>query len=143
MTQLKFDVVRKVNSIKRCLRQLEKNYDASLASYRNDFDWQMIVERLLHIIIGSAIDINVHLVVSREQPLPETYGDSFATVGKIGAISTELARELVPSSDLMNRLVQGCDNVDLEVIQDAIGFTLTLYPKYLAQIEQYIQCLDE
>lgn len=144
MTQLEFDiVVRKVNNIKKYLNQLQKNASVSLDDYKKDFDRQLIVERLLHLLIESAIDINMHLVVSNDQSPPETYRDSFLAMAKIGAISSELAIEIAPSAGLRNRLVHDYDDLNLEIIYSAIDFALTLYPKYLQQIEQYIQHLNE
>ena len=142
MTQFELDVVvRKVSNIKKYLKQLEKNANVDLDDYKEDFERQLIVERLMHLLIESAIDINMHLVVSDGQPPPETYRDSFLAMAKIGVISSELATEIAPSAGLRNRLVHDYDDVNLEIIYGAIDFALTLYPKYLQQVEQYTQRL--
>ncbi len=144
MTQFELDVVvRKVSNLKKYLKQLRKSASVSLDDYKGDFERQLIVERLMHLLIESAIDINMHLVVSAGQPPPETYRDSFLAIAQIGAISSELATEIAPSAGLRNRLVHDYDDINLEIIYGAIDFTLALYPNYLQQVEQYIQRLGE
>ena len=144
MTQFEIGVVvRKLNNIKKYLEQLRKSADIDLADYKENFEQQMIVERLLHLLIESAIDINMHLVVSDGQPPPETYYDSFLILAKIGAISTKLAEQLAPSAGLRNRLVHDYDDMNLDTVYGAIDFALRLYPQYLQQVERYAQQLNE
>ena len=143
MTQFELDiVVRKVSNIKKYLKQLRKNADLSLDEYKADFNRQLIVERLMHLLIESAIDVNMHLVVSDGQPPPETYRSSFLEMAKIGAISSDLAVKIAPSAGLRNRLVHNYDDINLEIIYGAIDFALTLYPQYLEQIERYTHKLN-
>ena len=143
MTRFEADiVVRKLNNIKKYLKQLQKYADVDLAEYQKSFDQQMVVERLLHLLIESAIDINMHLVVSDGQPPPETYYDSFLELAEIGAIPANLAEQLAPSAGLRNRLVHDYDDLNSAIIHGAIDFALTLYSQYLEQIESHIQRLQ-
>lgn len=143
MTQVELNVVvRKVNNIKKYLEQLQKSSQVSLADYKNDFERQMIIERLLHLLIESAIDINMHLVVSAGQPPPESYRESFFASSRIGAISAQLAEKIAPSAGLRNRLVHDYDDTSLEIVYDAIKFALKQYPQYLEQIESYVRSLE-
>ena len=125
------------------IKQLQKSADIDVADYKESFDQQLIVERLLHLLIESATDINMHLAVMDGQPPPETYYDSFLALARMGAISMDLAEQLAPSAGLRNRLVHDYDDIDSAIVHGAIDFALTLYPQYLQQVESYIQRLDE
>jgi uncharacterized protein YutE (UPF0331/DUF86 family) len=107
--------------------------------YEKDFDRQLITERLLNLIIESAMNINSHLVVSSDQPPPESYFDSFIAAGKVGIISVELAQQLAPSAGLRNRLVHAYGDVDTAIVYRSITVALQLFPQYIKQIENYLQ----
>lgn len=92
MTQYDLEIVlRKIKDLKQYLDQLETVSQISQADYEKRFIEKLAIERLLHLLIETAIDINTHLIVSSGQAPPETYYDSFLDVGKIGAISDDLA----------------------------------------------------
>ena len=140
MTQIDFEIVlRKLKNIKKYLDRLQIKGQMTQADYEADFEQQLIVERLLHLLVEAAVDINTHIAVSSGQTPPETYRDSFLTTGKMGVISMSLAKELAPSAGLRNRLVHDYDDIDLEVVHQSIAFALRLFPQYLQQVTSYLQ----
>ncbi len=140
MSQLDFEIVlRKLKNIKKYIDQLQTKSQLSQADYDADFEQQLIVERLLYLLIESAIDVNTHIIVSSSQSLPETYQTSFLTLGEMSVISAELAMEITPSAGLRDHLVHGYDDLDSEIVRQAIAIALNLFPQYLQQVQSYLK----
>lgn len=143
MTQFELAVVlRKLSNIKKYLDQLQIIAQSAQADNGGDFIQQLAIERLLHLLVESAIDINMHLAVRSDQLPPDTYRDSFITAGRIGAISVDLAQQLAPSAGLRNRLVHDYDEVDPEIVRRSVAFALELFPQYLQQVQDYLRQLN-
>ncbi len=143
MTQLDLEVVlRKLSTIQKYLNVLRTKEMLTQTDYDGDLEQQIIVERSLHLLIESAVDINTHIVVSDRRVPPETYRDSFIDVAKVGAISQELARELAPAAGLRNRLVHDYEDIDATIVRDSVALALRLLPQYLEQIKAYLQKLS-
>lgn len=143
MTQLDLEVVlRKLSTIQKYLDVLRTKETLTQADYDSNLEQQIIVERSLHLLIESAVDINTHIVVSQRKVPPETYRDSFIDVAKVGALSQELARELAPAAGPGNRLVHDYDDIDTTVVRGSVALALRLLPQYLEQIKAYLQTLS-
>jgi len=140
MTQLDLEVIlRKLKTIQKYLNVLKTKESLTQADYDSDLEQQIIVERSLHLLIESAVDINTHIVVTERKSPPETYRDSFIDLAKVGVISKELARELSPAAGLRNRLVHDYDDIDATIVRQSIMLALRLLPKYIEQIREYLQ----
>ncbi|WP_396426447.1 type VII toxin-antitoxin system HepT family RNase toxin [Leptolyngbya sp. FACHB-261] len=100
---------------------------------------QLIVERLLQLIVQTAIDINLQLLLSLAQPIPEDYFDSFIKVSRNSSLSQGLAQRLAPSTGLRNRLVNQYEEIDSRIVWRSILLTLELYPQYIQQVQVYLE----
>lgn len=140
MTQLDIEVIlRKLRTIQKYLTVLGTKRDLTQADYDSDLEQQIIVERCLHLLIESAVDINTHIVVSNKRIPPETYRDSFIDLAKAGVISSGLARELAPAAGLRNRLVHDYEDIDATIVRQSIALALRLLPLYVEQIKEYLK----
>ncbi len=140
MTQIDLEiVVRKLSNIKKYLDQLQTKEHLSEADSVESFEQQLVVERLLHLLIGSAADINAHIAAINETPPPNTYRESFILLGKMGVISADLAYKIVPAAGLRNRSVHDYDDTDTLIVYRPIALALDLFPQYLAQVQAYLQ----
>jgi len=128
-------VVNKLELISRYLISLKRFEQISLNEYLNDFDKQLIVERLLQLMIQAAIDINDHIlsrmniVISRRSNF-----EAFIELSKCGVLTAELAGRLAQSAGLRNRLVHEYDDIDSSQVFRAINFALQQYPIYVQQV---------
>lgn len=132
-------VHRKLQAIIRYLSTLQPKAQLNLQTYLDEFEQQLIIERLLHLTIESAADINSYLIVCANQPPPENYFDSFIQAGQQGFISQSLATELAPSAGLRNRLVHEYDKINPVIVYQSIQIALKLYPQYVQQIQAYLR----
>jgi uncharacterized protein YutE (UPF0331/DUF86 family) len=129
---------RKLQKVVKYLVALNSFASLDQQSYLNDFNQQLIVERLLHLIVEAAADLNSYLLVRSGQTPPETYFNSFTEAGRQGIIAQDLAQQLAPSAGLRNRLVHEYDEIDPIIVFQAIPFALELYPRYVVQIQRYL-----
>jgi uncharacterized protein YutE (UPF0331/DUF86 family) len=140
MSPLDRDIVRrKLGVIIENLKALEQICSMSEAEYLSDIYRRKATERLLQELIEAAIDINVHIITRTGQQIPDDYFESFIRLGESGIISSDLARALAPSSGLRNRLVHEYDALDHSIILRSVKMARNLYPKYIKEVEEYLQ----
>jgi uncharacterized protein YutE (UPF0331/DUF86 family) len=93
------------------------------------------LERVLQETIEAALDVNAHMIAERGHDVPDDYFGALLRLGQLGILPEELARALVPSAGLRNRLVHEYDSIDDAKVLAAVGTTLDLYPRYIQAIE--------
>lgn len=136
-------VSTRLELITRYLDNLKKFNKVSLEEYLNNFESQLIVERLLQLMTQAAIDINEHILSKLSPGNSKTNFEAFIELGEYGVISQELGKQLAPSAGLRNRLVHEYDDIDSNQVFKAIGFALQQYPLYVKQVNDYLISLDE
>lgn len=118
------------------LNRLRGFESVTLSEYLDNFDYQLMVERLIELLVESSSDINSYLLLQLHNVTPATYYDSFIEAGKNGLTTRELAGELAKSSGMRNRLVHQYEAIDNEPI------ALSQFPLYLKQITDYLDSLE-
>ena len=102
------------------LNRLRGFESVTLSEYLDNFDYQLMVERLIELLVESSSDINSYLLLQLHNVTPATYYDSFIEAGKNGLTTRELAGELAKSSGMGNRLVHQYEAIDNELVFKAI-----------------------
>ena len=136
-------VLARLRLINKYIKTLEEFSTLSLDTYLEDFRQQLVVERLLQLITQAAIDINDHLLSHLNPGNSNTNFEAFIELSKYNVISSELAKQIAPSSGLRNRLVHEYDDLDPGQVFRAISFALQEYPIYVEQINSYLISLGE
>jgi len=135
-------IATRLELIRKYLNRLQQFESVSLDEYRQDFDKQLIAERLLQLILEAATDINNYLLVRSQQGTSENYFDSFIAAGIQGIITPELAAQIAPSAGLGNRLVHQYEDIDSRQVFVAIELALQQYSLYVRQITIYLESLE-
>ena len=135
-------VTLRIKLIIKYLNRLQKFQSVTLEEYLNNFDYQLIAERLIELLVEAASDINSYLLLQLHQVTPATYYESFIEAGKQGIIRQELAEELAKSAGMRNRLVHQYEEIDNSLVFSAIAKALTQYPLYVRQITDYLNSLE-
>ncbi len=128
-------VCRKLGHIMTSLDLLRSIRTMPFDEYRTGVWERKGVERVLQEATEAALDVNAHLIAERGHDIPDDYFDGFVKLGQLGILPEELARALVPSAGLRNRLVHEYDSIDDAKVLAAVGATLDLYPRYIQAIE--------
>ena len=143
MTKIDHEIINtKIRLIIKYLNRLKGFGAVGLENYLDDFDLQLISERLLQLIVEVGTDINTYLLVQLHQDTPTTYFDSFIKAGQRGMITRELAAQLAQSAGMRNRLVHQYEDIDKKIVFAAIPKALQQYPLYIQQITAYLDSLE-
>jgi len=135
-------VTIRMTLIVKYLNHLHKFKSISLEEYLNSFDYQLITERLIQLLVEAASDINSYLLVQLHQVTPSAYFDSFIEAGREGIITQELAVALAASAGMRNRLVHQYEEIDHQIVFTAIPKALQQYSLYVQQVTAYLDLLE-
>lgn len=117
-----------------------QNY--TLERYLAEDDTQIIIERLLELVIQSALDINRALLKQLTGKRVEKNSDTFIEAGKAGFIPEALAKQIAPSGGFRNVLAHEYDELIPEAVFDNFKEALEQYPAYLEAIQVYLDSLE-
>lgn len=135
---------KKLIGMDRRLKRLAIHQSLTFEEYLQDEDRQATIERYLEIVIQAAIDINRQLIKSASNTELEklTNAETFTLVSELGFISPELANQLVPSAGFRNVLAHSYDDIVPEIAYRALQLAVMQYPKYIQQIQIYLNSID-
>lgn len=102
-------ITKRVNLIIKYLNKLQEFASVTLEEYIDNFEIQLMVERLIELLVEASSDTNSYLLVQGYQTSPESYFDSFILAGKKGIITEDLAKKLAQAAGMRNRLVHQYD----------------------------------
>ena len=136
-------ILVRLNFIEEKLQQLNRFGRISLDDYLGNSDQRLIIERLLELIIQSAIDINKHIVrKGLRLKFPSESKESFILLFQNNILSKELAQNLADSAGLRNVLAHQYLEINDTIVYESIAKALTQYPRYLQQITTYLDSLE-
>jgi uncharacterized protein YutE (UPF0331/DUF86 family) len=135
------DVVRrKLTRIVKCLARIARIRSRTVEEYTADEDLQAVMERQLELLVGAAVDCNVHILVQSGQAAPADAYTSFLEVARdASAFDLDLAARLAPSAGLRNRLAHVYEDLDPTLVYAGLHEALDLYPRYVQSIEAYLE----
>lgn len=124
------------------LNRLREFESVSVDEYLNSFDYQLIAERLIQLLVDVASDINTYILVQLHNIVPSAYYDSFVEAGKKGIVIRELALGLAASAGMRNRLVHQYEVIDNRIVFSAIPIALDQYQLYVQEITSFLDSLE-
>jgi uncharacterized protein YutE (UPF0331/DUF86 family) len=131
-------VIRKMLLIAEDLGRLESLAAKGREQYLASEIDETLAERYLERMIGRMIDVNYHVLTESGEAPPRDYFDSFAALGRIGALPADFAARLAPCAGLRNRIVHAYDDLDPGRVYDALGAAIGDVPAYLAAIRRFL-----
>jgi uncharacterized protein YutE (UPF0331/DUF86 family) len=135
-------VESKILLMLKYIHRLQEFESVTEEEYLNDFDLQLISERLIQLLVEAATDISSYLLVELHQVTPSTYVDSFILAGQNGIITQDLAATLSKSGGMRNRLVHNYDEINHKIVFLAISRALEEYSIYIRQVNNYLDSLE-
>jgi uncharacterized protein YutE (UPF0331/DUF86 family)/predicted nucleotidyltransferase len=131
-------VNRKLSQIVEYLRALTPLQALSYADYVQQPLSRYAAERLLQLIVDTAVDINAHLIVELNGTPPQDYYDSFVKAAQAGVLSVDFALRMAQSTGLRNRLVHQYEAIDHLIVHSAIAAAITQYTEYCHHITTFL-----
>jgi uncharacterized protein YutE (UPF0331/DUF86 family) len=132
-------VTRKLVLIADDLRRLEKLAAKPREAYLSSDVDEALAERYLERMIGRMIDVNYRLLTESGEPPPRDYFDSFAALGRLGAVETDFAVRLAACAGLRNRIVHEYEELDPARVYEALEPAVQDVPGYLKRIQDFLE----
>lgn len=105
-------VIRKLESLGRCIRRIESKLPESPDDFAENIDAQDIVALNLERAIQMCVDVAAHLLSLGDNPLPETMAKLFDAQAKAGTLDPALAQSLRKAVGLRNLAVHDYSALD-------------------------------
>jgi uncharacterized protein YutE (UPF0331/DUF86 family)/predicted nucleotidyltransferase len=131
-------VNRKLSQMVEYLTALTPLQTLSYVDYVQQPLSRYAAERLLQLIVDTAVDINAHLIVELSGTPPQDYYDSFVKAVQAGVLSVAFALRLAQSTGLRNRLVHQYEAIEHLIVHSAIAETITQYTEYCQHITTFL-----
>lgn len=132
-------ILRKLDLITAELNKLKSLANLSLEDYLKDFTNYYSGERIIEKIVGAAIDINISIVTSKGEKVPDTYYDSFLMMAKLNIFPLAFARQIADSARLRNKIVHNYEEIEEEQIYQSLEEAVTQYAEYVRYIHRYLE----
>ena len=127
-------IIRKLDSLARCVNRIEKKRPATLEQLMDDVDLQDILSINLERAVQVSVDVGTHLLADLSVPPPKTMGDVFAILAAEKIISEETGMALRKAVGFRNLSVHAYDQVDWEWVFEIIHGRLDDFRKFAAAI---------
>jgi uncharacterized protein YutE (UPF0331/DUF86 family) len=131
-------VRRKLAHLDRYLGELEAHRRIGLEEYLAAAGPRRAVERLIQLIVETAIDINVHVATELEGQPPTDYRRSFSAAARLGLLPPDLAERLAPAAGLRNALVHDYADIDDARVHAAIPLVLDGFREYAHAVQAWL-----
>lgn len=128
----------KLAAMEPLIDRLGRLAGASGDDLRADLDRRLIAERLLTVLVETAVGVNGHIATTTGHQLTGDYRSTFGAAAAAGAISDDLARRLAPSTGLRNRLAHRYGEVDLDIVAAAIPQAHDDFSEYVRQVARWL-----
>jgi len=136
-------ILEHLKLLNQYLLYLQTLAEADQDTFRNDFKIRGSAERYLQLAIESCINVGNRIlsIIQFKKPVstPETYGDIFEELGKLGAIPRDFVQTMLQMVKFRNRLVHIYWNVDTEQLYGILKEGLGDIEKFKDSIISYLK----
>lgn len=115
-------VAKKLAFVETCVRELQTL--GRLEAMRHDLKEERFIEHTLQLAIQAALDVASHIVSDERLGEPRTNRELFSLLARSDWLPRELAAALERMAGFRNVLVHGYQDVDLDIVEDAVEHRL-------------------
>lgn len=105
-------ILRKLESLRRCVERIEAKRPDSMEELSTNVDIQDILSVNLERAVQLCVDAGSHLLVSKQQAVPETMGAVFTQLAELGILDSDLAQSLGKAVGFRNLSVHAYHDID-------------------------------
>ena len=108
-------IEQKIESLRRCVARVHQKCPATADALANDVDAQDILTLNLTRAVQLCVDIGAHIIAARDNPAPDTMGQTFDVLAALGLISPELAVRMKKAVGFRNIAVHNYEAIDWQI----------------------------
>lgn len=127
-------LLRKLDSLARCVKRIEKKRPATLEQLIDDIDLQDILSINLERAVQVSVDIGAHVIADLPVPPPKTMGEVFAILSTEKLIPEGTGIALRKAVGFRNLSVHAYDQVDWERVFEIVHERLDDFRSFAAAI---------
>lgn len=127
-------ILRKLDSLARCVKRIEEKRPAALAQLIEDIDIQDILSINLERAVQVSVDIGTHVITDLSVPAPKTMGEVFRILSAEKIIPEETGLALRRAVGFRNLSVHAYDQVDWERVFDIVHKRMDDFRKFAEAI---------
>ena len=131
-------IEEKLSQITKYLSKLEPLANLPKLKF-TDSDLHYQAERFVELIVGSAIDINFHIIKELNLDAPIKYKESFKVIADAKILDHDLGYQIADSAGLRNIIVHHYDEIDLDRFYDGLAGGIKDYQEYIKEINLYLK----
>lgn len=111
-------LAEKLESLRRCVRRVEMRRAETVEALQGDPDRQDIVALNLTRAVQLCVDMAGVLIADSDEPAPQTMGQAFDALARMGLIDDTLARKMKAAVGFRNIAVHDYQVVDWRIVFD-------------------------
>lgn len=110
------DVIeQKLELLRRCVARVRQKCPATADILAKDVDAQDILTLNLTRAVQLCVDIGAHLIAARDNPAPDTMGQTFDVLTDLGTIPPQLAARMKKAVGFRNIAVHNYEAIDWQI----------------------------
>ena len=133
----KLVLAQKLESLRHCINRVEDKCPATVEALIQDQDTQDILVLNLTRAVQICVDIGSHIVSDSDETAPQTMGEVFTTLERLGAISTVTSEQLRKAVGFRNVAVHNYETINWEIVYAICEKSLVDFRAYAKQIHTY------
>ena len=127
-------LMKKVESLHRCLERLREKRPEDLGSLESDLDLQDILSVNLERAIQISVDVAAMILAKRQLPVSNTMAGNFQGLSDVGILSSSLSEKLQRSVGFRNISVHEYTRIDWALVFDLVHNHLNNFEEFIASV---------
>lgn len=112
----KLVVEQKIESLRKCLLRVEQRCPDSLENLLSDVDAQDVLVLNLSRAVQLCVDISLHILSGRDQPVPDTMGQAFTELAAENIIDNDLSEKMRKAVGFRNIAIHNYEEINWAIV---------------------------
>ena len=127
-------IVRKLDTVSRCLNRVRENTPPSQEVLLEDYTRQDVIVLNLERAVQACVDVGLHIFSGRNEPVPDSMGDVFLRLARLGIIDAKTAQALKGAVGFRNVAVHAYQEIDYAIVYSICTKHLNDFRAFARQI---------
>ncbi len=132
-------IAQKLESLQRCLARVQSRCPPTAELLSQDIDAQDVVVLNLSRAVSLCTDIALHLLSSREQPVPQTMRQAFEQLAALGLITEATNLNMRKAVGFRNMAVHSYDQIDWAIVFSIASSELVDLKQFAVEITSQLK----
>jgi uncharacterized protein YutE (UPF0331/DUF86 family) len=130
----KLVVEQKIESLRKCLLRVEQRCPDSLEGLLTDVDAQDVLVLNLSRAVQLCVDVSLHILSGRDQPVPETMGQAFMELAAENIINDDLAAKMRKAVGFRNIAIHNYEEMNWAIVYSIAKEKLIDFKQFAKQV---------